>query len=69
MHGFFPNLPFYVPKTPGIAHWWDPVWWAVHMLIMGSILLVLKNWGQRHEKLLEEETDEKPSAPVGGARS
>ncbi len=40
--GFFPSLPVRIPFSPGIAHWWDPFWWAFQIIVMTVLLMTFR---------------------------
>lgn len=42
MRSFFPTLPLKIPYSPGIAHWWDPMWWIFQIVVMSFLLLALR---------------------------
>lgn len=44
MKGFFPSLPYVIPHSPGIAHWWDIFWWIFQLVVMTTLVLVLRHW-------------------------
>ncbi|PSR26078.1 MAG: hypothetical protein C7B43_15165 [Sulfobacillus benefaciens] len=42
MRPFFPTLPLKIPYSPGISHWWDPMWWIFQIVVMSFLLLGLR---------------------------
>lgn len=40
--GFWPTLPLHIPYSPGMSHWWDPVWWIFQIVVMSAVLLTLR---------------------------
>ncbi len=41
---FFPTLPFRIPHSPGISHWWDIFWWVFQLVVMTTMVLLLRHW-------------------------
>ena len=42
MRPFFPTLPLKIPYSPGISHWWDPMWWIFQIVVMTVLLITLR---------------------------
>lgn len=41
-NNFWPHLPLNIPYSPGIAHWWDPMWWVFQIVVMTTLLITLR---------------------------
>lgn len=42
MGSFFPHLPYFIPHSPGMPHWWDIFWWCFQLIVMAGLLLSLR---------------------------
>lgn len=65
-NGFWPTLPYFIPHSPGIAHWWDIFWWAFQLIVMSSLLLGLRKMALRIDRRREASSDavETPRSPT-----
>ncbi|HBQ94258.1 MAG: hypothetical protein M1294_07000 [Firmicutes bacterium] len=62
MRPFFPSLPLKIPYSPGISHWWDPMWWIFQIVVMSFLLLSLRKVAMDIDRARE---DDRPSSSSG----
>ncbi len=55
MRSFFPSLPLKIPYSPGISHWWDPMWWIFQIVVMSFLLLGLRKVAIDIDRAREDE--------------
>ncbi len=48
---FWPTLPIVIPKSPGIALWWDIAFWLFQAVIMTTLLVILRKWALDVDRL------------------
>lgn len=41
---FFPTIPYFIPHSAGLAHWWDIFWWVFQIVVMSTLVLVFRKW-------------------------
>ncbi len=67
MHHFFPTLPFRIPHSPGISHWWDIFWWIFQLVVMTTMVLLLRHWALSFDREYQKPMDRpvKQTQPQG----
>ncbi|MHB1612503.1 MAG: hypothetical protein ACYCOU_25090 [Sulfobacillus sp.] len=58
--GFFPTLPYVIPHSPGIAHWFDIFWWVFQLVVMTTLVLLLRHWAVSFDR--ERDSDVKQTS-------
>ena len=67
MHNsFWPTLPIVIPKSPGIALWWDIVFWLFQAVVMTTLLVVLRKWALGVDRLRSGKTSPPKVTPGSG---
>lgn len=63
MGGFFPYLPIRIPYSAGLAHWWDPFWWAFQIIVMSVLLMAFRKIAMSVDKDYDRPPYTKNKAP------
>lgn len=63
-HSFWPHLPYFIPHSPGIAHWWDVFWWAFQLTVMSTLLLGLRKMALRVDRRQAESEPVRRTPPA-----
>lgn len=71
MDHFWPTLPLIVPKSEGIALWWDIAWWIFQIVVMVFLLVIVAKWAQQMDRKMnanqkESVNDQSQHPPVQG---
>lgn len=46
MHeSFWPQLPIYIPSSPGLHFGWQVTWWLFQIIVMGGAIYILQRLG------------------------
>lgn len=68
MNSFWPQLPYFIPKSPGMPIGFDTFWWVYQIVVMAGALLLLRKLGITVDEDRQSDTDARLSKALKGRK-